>query len=236
MAASRFSPGSVASSPSSWPAWLIAASGLRISCAIEAVSRPIAASFNCWARSSTSRTSSMKIRNSSPAVEVGRANRALIRDSVPRAESAPAVCALDQPPSPRPLSSHETKAAASSRASTRSARRVPVSWASAARPSISRAARLFARTCVVRSTTITPCSICAMTSRLMASWFCRSRPRVRASCSCCASRELSARSKAVTAKRAAPYTPAWNRSGSDEPRAIERTPASPGSSARPARR
>ena len=168
----------------------------------------------------------MKIRNSSPFAEAGRANRALSRDSVRRGASTLAASVLDQPPSLRPLSSHDTKAAASSRASSRSARRVPVSWASAARPSIRRAARLFARTCVVRSTTITPCSICAMTSRLIASWFCRSRPRVRASRSCCASRELKARSKAVTAKSAAPYTPAWNRSGSDEPSAIERMPAS----------
>ena len=48
-------------SASNWPAWLIAPSGLRISCAMLALKRPSAASFACWTRSAISDVSSRKI-------------------------------------------------------------------------------------------------------------------------------------------------------------------------------
>ena len=45
-------------SPSSCPAWLIAPTGLRISCAMLALSRPSAASFDCCTRAATTLVSS----------------------------------------------------------------------------------------------------------------------------------------------------------------------------------
>ena len=57
----RSSSVSVGDSRSSWPAWLMAPTGLRISCAMLALSRPSAASFDCWTRSAITLVSSRKI-------------------------------------------------------------------------------------------------------------------------------------------------------------------------------
>ena len=201
---------SVASSASSALAWAIAASGLRISCAMPAETRPIAASFSCRVRACTLRMSS---RNSTQTSSLAVGSRLRVKRT--RRRSVRCESGANCSSTSRPASGQAASAKARSTASTSAPQAgTPRSWNGAVRlmpsgASRRRAAGLAARTRPPRSTTRTPSSISSITRRFSsACWRAISRlPRALSSSR--ASRPASSPASTVMTKKPLPARPAW---------------------------
>ena len=206
----RCCAGSVASSASSALACEMAASGLRISCAMAADTRPIAASFSWRERACMLRTSSRKSTQNS-SLERGSGWRSCVKRM--RARKVRARRGSKASTTSRPASGQVASRKARSTVSTSAVQAgTPRSWNGARRLSPSaasrrRAAGLAARTRPARSTTSTPSCISSMTRRFSrVCWRAISRlPRAESSSR--ASRSASSPASTVMTKKPPPARP-----------------------------
>ena len=226
--ASRACAGGSASSSSSALACEIAASGLRISCAMPAETRPIAASFSCRMRAcSVRRSSSRTTANGSPARSSADASAcacaARLRMKRTRTRSV-RVC----PPSKasgvsRPASGQLPSASARSTAccsATQAARSSSVNGARGPSPcsaSNARAAGFAARTRSRRSTTSTPSAISSITRRFSCACWRASSRLPRAATSSRTSRPASSPASSVMMNRPSPAMPDCSSSSGASP-------------------
>ena len=188
-------------SPSSCAAWLIAPTGLRISWAMLAVSRPSAASFDCCTRAASAPVSSRKIRSGAGSAAPSGAKCALMMRTPSAALKVPGVLSSARgSDTPRHMVSRYSRRGETSPSSAPGTATVS--------PSISAADSLISRMRSLGSTTrmlsrrrcTMYCDNCAMLAR-STSW--------RRTCASLSRRRFAiGQADAATRKTTAPMTPA----------------------------
>ena len=207
----RSSGPSAGDSLSSCPAWLIAPTGLRISCAMLALSRPSEASFDCCTRSATTLVSSRNTSTGPGRAPTATRSAAGSRCRRPRTPPRPSSRAGRGPAAARPRAGRA--AAATPRPAGAGAAPGPVSR----RAAVSLISRMRSSSSTTRMLSRRCCTMNWFSSLRLA----RSMSRCCTSASLSRSRFASGMASSVIANRLAPVRPATRKS------APGATPAAP---------